>query len=119
MQPLHVRRPAAASTLRRVAVCREWDIPLGLGRSFEIAGKLIAVFKSRDGGLFALDGLCPHKGGPLADGMVVGRQVVVCPLHAFRYEAHTGDCDQPGTCSIGTYPVDVEDDTVFLVVPGV
>ena len=117
MQTLHVKRPAAASTLRRVAVCREWDIPLGLGRSFEIAGKLIAVFRSRDGSLFALDGLCPHKGGPLADGMVVGRQVV-CPLHAFRYEAHTGDCDQPGACSIGTYPVDVEDDTVFLVVPG-
>ena len=102
---------------RRIAICQEWDIPLGLGRSFEIAGKLIAVFKSRDGSLFALDGLCPHKGGPLADGMVVGRQVV-CPLHAFRYEAHTGDCDQPGACSIGTYPVDVEDDTVFLVVPG-
>lgn len=110
MQSLQLR-PAAVSG--RIAVCREWDIPLGLGRAFEIARRLIAVFKARDGTLFAVDGTCPHKGGPLADGMVVGRQVV-CPLHAFRFEAGTGACDQPGVCSIGTYPVELDGDTVFL-----
>jgi len=116
MLTLQVKKPAARPTLRRVPVCKDWDIPLGLGRSFEVGGRLIAVFKSREGVLFALDGLCPHKGGPLADGMVVGRQVV-CPLHAYRYEAHTGACDSPGLCAVGTYPVDVEGDTVFVVVP--
>ena len=113
MQTLAVKRPASP---QRVPVCKTWDIPLGLGRSFELDGKLIAVFKTREGEIFAVDGVCPHKNGPLADGMVVGRQVV-CPLHAYRFEAHTGDCDQPGICSIGTYPVDVEGDTVFVVVP--
>ena len=112
MQTLAVKRQAS---LLRVPVCKTWDIPLGLGRSFEVAGKVIAVFKTREGEVFAVDGVCPHKNGPLADGMVVGRQVV-CPLHAYRFEARTGDCDQAGICSIGTYPVEVEGDAVFVVV---
>jgi len=116
MLTLQVKKPPARQILHRVAICKEWDIPLGLGRSFEIGGRLIAVFKSRDGVIFALDGLCPHKGGPLADGMVVGRQVV-CPLHAYRYEAHTGACDSPGRCPIETFPVEVEGDTVFAMIP--
>lgn len=116
MLTLKVKKPAARARLHRVPVCQVSDIPLGLGRSFEVGSRLIAVFQSRDGVIFALDGLCPHKGGPLADGMVVGRQVV-CPLHAYRYESHTGACDSPGLCAVGTYPVDVEGDTVFVVVP--
>src|SRR5205809_1113591 len=116
MLTLQVKRPAHVKTLHRVAVCKEWDIPLGLGRSFEIAGRLVAVFKSRDRVIFAMEGTCPHKGGPLADGMVVGRQVV-CPLHAYRYEAHTGACDSPGLCAVDTFPVEVEGNTVFVIIP--
>lgn len=108
MQTLGLKTAAS-----RVPLCKEWDIPLGLGRSFEVGGRLVAVFKARDGKLFATDGLCPHKNGPLADGMVVGHQVV-CPLHAFRFAADSGACDQPGVCPIATYPVEVEGDTVFV-----
>ena len=43
------------------------------------------MFRTRTGKVFAVDGTCPHKGGPLADGMLVGEQVV-CPLHAFRFD---------------------------------
>ena len=68
------------------------------------------------GQVFAVDGVCPHKGGPLADGMLVGDQVV-CPLHAFRFDAATGACDQPGVCAIATYPVEVRDGAVFVTVP--
>lgn len=115
MQSLNVRtaHPATGSA-KRVPVCKEWDIPLGLGRAFQVGSQLVAVFKARDGKVFAVEGTCPHKGGPLADGMVVGHQVV-CPLHAFRFEADSGACDQPGVCSIGTYPVEVDGDTVFVV----
>lgn len=114
MQTLGLR--TSPQTPGRVAVCQVWDVPPGLGRSFRVAGRLIAVFKARDGKVFAVDGLCPHKNGPLADGMVVGHQVV-CPLHAYRFAADTGACDQPGTCAIGAYPVDVDGDTVFVTVP--
>jgi len=104
------------SSRTRVAVCEVWDIPNGLARSFLVADNLVAVFKARDGKLFAVDGLCPHKNGPLADGMVVGHQIV-CPLHAFRFAAETGTCDQADVCAIGTYAVEVEGDTVFVVIP--
>lgn len=117
MQALQLRKSATIPGLR-VRVCKEWDIPLGLGRSFVVAGRRIAVFKARDGKLFAVDGTCPHRGGPLADGMIVGHQVV-CPLHAFRFSADSGTCDQPGTCSIESYPLEVDGDTVTVLLPTV
>jgi nitrite reductase (NADH) small subunit len=117
MQPLTLKAaPHGGAAAGRVALCRTWDVPLGLARAFEVGGRRIAVFKARDGKLFAVDNACPHKGGPLSDGMVVGHQVV-CPLHAFRFEADTGACDQPGVCPVGAYPVEVETDTVYVLLP--
>ncbi len=60
---------------------------------------------SRAGKIFAVADRCPHRGGPLADGMIVGEQIV-CPLHAFRYHGETGACEQAGQCGIETYPVE-------------
>jgi nitrite reductase (NADH) small subunit len=99
-----------------VRLCPLDEIPVGLGRSFRVGGKLIAVFRSRSGRVFAVDGVCPHKGGPLADGMLAGEHVV-CPLHAFRFHAAEGACDQPGVCGVATYPVEVVDGTVCLTAP--
>ncbi len=53
------------------------DIPVGEGRTFAVDGKQIAVFRLRDGSLRAIDAVCPHRGGPLADGLADDR-VVVC-----------------------------------------
>ena len=108
--------PELASAVGRVAVCKEWDIPAGLGRSFRVGGRLVAVFKARDGRVFAVEGTCPHKGGPLADGMQIGEQVV-CPLHAFRFHGTSGECDQANVCAIETYPTEVRDGAVFVTVP--
>jgi nitrite reductase (NADH) small subunit len=105
----------SAIALPTVEVCRLDDIPEGLGRPFVVGDKLIAVFRSRAGKVFAVDGTCPHKGGPLADGMVVGEQVV-CPYHAFRYDGTTGDCDQVGACAIATYPVEVSGDRIRVAI---
>ena len=101
-----------------IPLCHLDDIPTGLGRGFDVGGKRVAVFKSRTGRVFAVDGVCPHKQGPLADGMLVGESVV-CPLHAFRFDGTSGECDQPGVCAITTYPVVVHRCVVHLtVVPG-
>lgn len=100
-------------TLSRVSLCQLDDLPVGLGRAFEIEGKPIAVFRTRAGRVFATDGFCPHKNGPLADGMLAGDSVV-CPYHNFRFDATTGECDQPGICSIATYPVDVTDTGIVV-----
>lgn len=65
-------------------------IPLGEGREFEVEGELIAVFRSRDGGIFGAQARCPHRAGHLADG-IIGGGLIVCPLHAFRFDLATGN----------------------------
>jgi nitrite reductase (NADH) small subunit len=102
---------SATVTLRLAPVCRVEDIPVGLGRAFRVGGQSIAVFRSRAGQVFAVANRCPHRGGPLADGMMVGDQIV-CPLHAFRFDGRTGACDQAGTCAVPTYPVEVTNGVV-------
>jgi nitrite reductase (NADH) small subunit len=99
-----------------IRLCPLSDIPVGQGRSFRVGDKLIAVFRARTGRVFAVDGVCPHKGGPLADGMLLGEQVV-CPLHLFRFRADDGGCDQAHVCPVGVYPVEVVDDVVHLSLP--
>jgi nitrite reductase (NADH) small subunit len=102
-------------TASRIPLCTLDDIPLGLGRAFEVAGRTIAVFRARNGKVFAVDGSCPHKGGPLADGMLIDEQVV-CPLHAFRFHGTSGECDQANVCSIATYPAEVCDGEVLVTI---
>ncbi len=71
------------------------SIPPGQGRCFTVGGKAIALFRLRDGRIFALDNSCPHRGGPLGAGLVgidfnTGREAVVCPLHAFKFSLRDG-----------------------------
>jgi nitrite reductase (NADH) small subunit len=104
---------SAVTSLPLVSLCALDDLPVGLGRSFRVGGELVAVFRSRAGRVFAVAGACPHRGGPLADGMLAGERVV-CPLHAFRYDAATGACDQADACAVRTYPVEVIDGRVCM-----
>jgi nitrite reductase (NADH) small subunit len=104
------------TTATRVPLCTLDDIAVGLGRAFEVGGRAVAVFRARDGKVFAVDGKCPHKGGPLADGMLIGEQVV-CPLHAFRFHGSSGACDQANVCAIEAFPAEVQNGTVFVTVP--
>lgn len=78
-------------------------IPCGEGRNYEVAGERIAVFHLRSGEIFAVQALCPHKNGPLADGLV-GNGMVICPLHAWKFDLKTGD-PILGSCPLKTYPV--------------
>ena len=100
----------------RIRLCVLDEVPLGLGRSFQVGENLVAVFRTRNGRVFATDGICPHKGGPLADGMLGTDDQVVCPYHTFRFDSSTGVCDQSTVCSIETYPVEVINRDVFITV---
>jgi nitrite reductase (NADH) small subunit len=104
-----------SATLTRVPLCTLDEIPVGLGRPFQVGDKLLAVFRTREGRVFAIDGVCPHRGGPLADGMLAGDQVV-CPYHAFKFHRATGECDQPGVCALATYPIEVTAGAVYVTV---
>jgi nitrite reductase (NADH) small subunit len=89
------------------------QIPPGEGRTFDLNGLKIAVFRTRGGRVFATQAHCPHRGGPLADGLT-DETSVVCPLHDRVYDLRTG----AGTdCSIETYPVRISIDGMILLVP--
>ena len=66
-------------------------IPLGEGRAYKVGDVGIAVFRQRDGKLFATQSQCPHRQGPLADG-IVGAGTVICPFHAWKFDLTTGRC---------------------------
>ena len=66
------------------------QIPLGEARVFRAGGREIAVFRLRSGELLATGATCPHRGGPLADGLVGGHSVI-CPLHGFLFDLRSGE----------------------------
>jgi nitrite reductase/ring-hydroxylating ferredoxin subunit len=79
------------------------QIPLGEGRAFGVDGEQVAVFRLRDGRLRALSAVCPHRGGPIADG-TIDRQVVICPLHQHTFDLETG-CSSTGAEPLRVYTV--------------
>ena len=88
------------------------DIPLGEGRTFAVDGSMVAVFRLRDGSVRALSAVCPHRGGPLADGQIDLRQIV-CPLHLHAWDLTTG-CSLSGQPDVPVYPVRVDNDQLIL-----
>jgi nitrite reductase (NADH) small subunit len=79
------------------------EIPKGEGRTFRVGSHRFAVFHSREGRAFATQAECPHKGGPLADGLV-GGTTLICPLHEWSFDLRSGMAIN-GTCGLRTYPV--------------
>ncbi|MEA2370868.1 MAG: nitrite reductase small subunit [Solirubrobacteraceae bacterium] len=92
-------------------VCRVNDVPLGEGRAVEIDGRRVAVFQTRNG-WYALDQRCPHKGGPLTDG-IVADGCVTCPLHDRRFDLATGRC-HGDDLQVRVYAVEVHDGEVWV-----
>jgi nitrite reductase (NADH) small subunit len=78
-------------------------IPEGEGRTFVVGERRIAVFRARDGALFATQAECPHRQGPLADGLL-GSGTLICPLHSLKFDLATGKALN-GDCTLQTYPL--------------
>jgi nitrite reductase (NADH) small subunit len=78
------------------------ELPKGEGRTFVVGGLRLAVFRTRGDQLFATQAECPHKQGPLADGLL-GGALLICPLHEWRFDLRTGECLNQ-KCSITVYP---------------
>ena len=89
------------------------DIPLGEGRTYEVDGEMIAVFRLRDGSVRALSAVCPHRGGPLADGQI-DNKVLVCPMHLNAFDIRTG-CSLSGLSDLTVYPVTVDADGYLVI----
>jgi len=88
------------------------QIPPGEGRSFIVDGVDIAVFHTRGGQFFATQAHCPHRGGPLADGLT-DDATVVCPLHDRIYALASGE-GIGNDCKLAVYLVQVKGDQILL-----
>jgi nitrite reductase (NADH) small subunit len=88
-------------------------IPCGEGRMVRVGPQLISVFHLRGGIVRATQPWCPHRGGPLADGLVDGAHVV-CPLHNRMFCLETGEADGEGE-GLMTFDARVEDDGTIVV----
>ena len=106
------------SDTRWIRVTDVANIPLREGREVVIGTRTIAVFNLGDRYL-AVDNRCPHKQGPLADGIVTGASVV-CPLHAWRVNLETGAVERPtvgvGQC-VRAYATRVDDGVICIEMP--
>ena len=95
------------------AIGRLLQIPKGEGRNFDVDGTRVAVFHTHSGEVFATQAECPHRGGPLADGLIGGR-TLVCPLHDHAFDLSDGSSLTNG-CTIKTYPVRLAEDGRLLL----
>ena len=73
----------------------------------------IAIFRTADDQVFGLHDKCPHKGGPLSQGIVAGESVT-CPLHSWNIDLSTGEAKAPDVGCARRYPVRVEAGSVLL-----
>ena len=94
-----------------IRACRVDDVPRGEGRSLTVDGRRIAVFRA-ESGWYALDGVCPHAGGPLAVGILADCRVI-CPLHERAFDLASGAA-LSGGAAVAAYPVEVRGDEVYV-----
>lgn len=96
-----------------IEIGRVADIPRQGARVVKTETGDIAVFRTIDDEVFALRDRCPHKGGPLSQGIVAGRRVA-CPLHDWKISLDTGLAVAPDVGCAARYPVKVSDGMVSL-----
>ena len=91
------------------------ELPPGASKEVEHDGRIYALFNV-DGQISALDGICPHQGGPLAEGQVEGT-TVTCPWHGWQFDVQTGQNSLGGRLKQPVYPVKVEGQDILVAVP--
>lgn len=89
------------------------DVPQRGARVVKTAQGCVAVFRSADDEVFAISDRCPHKGGPLSEGIVHGH-AVTCPLHNWVFNLETGMAQGADEGAVATYPVRVADGRILL-----
>lgn len=89
------------------------DIPLRGARRVKTAQGCVALFRTAEDEVFATSAICPHRNGPLDEGIVHGRKVT-CPLHNWVFSLETGEAQGADDGAIATYAVRVENGRVLL-----
>lgn len=91
------------------------ELTAGQAHPFRVAGQDLVLCRVDDQ-VYALDGVCPHVGGPLGQGTLHGR-MLVCPWHAWEFDCATGQHDRTAACRLTTYAVSLVDGDVLVDLP--
>lgn len=96
-----------------IAIGKISDIPQRGARCIKTPHGKVAVFRTGDDRVFAIDDHCPHKGGPLSEGIVHGTSVT-CPLHNWVISLETGKAQGADEGSVSTIPLKMEGGTIYI-----
>jgi len=89
------------------------DVPVRGSRLVKTRAATIAIFKTVDGDVFAIEDKCPHLSGPLSQGIVHGSSVT-CPLHNLVIDLASGKAQGPDGGCVKTYPIEIADGRLLL-----
>lgn len=94
-------------------VCAIDELIVEQGREFLVEGKVIAVFRLADDQVFAIDGMCAHQGGPIAQGHL-SETCVTCPWHGWQYDISSGKNLLTQKKMLACFPTEVRDGEVWV-----
>jgi len=107
--------------MRYISAMSEWihaakagELKPGEAKVIHAGDREIALFNV-DGQFHAIDNLCPHRGGPLGEGILEGR-IVICPLHGWRFDVTTGQSPLMKVVSVDKFEVAIVGDDVKVKV---
>lgn len=95
-----------------VEVAKASELPVGRMKAVTVGERTIALYHTASG-FYATDNTCPHRGGPLAEGDLIGDEIT-CPWHLWGFDVATGLCAGNREISVTTHQVRVEDDRVMV-----
>jgi nitrite reductase/ring-hydroxylating ferredoxin subunit len=94
------------------AVLNADELPVGRIRAVKIDDRTLAISHTANG-FFATDNTCPHRGGPLAEGDLLGEEIV-CPWHLWGFDVRTGLCPGNAEYTIATHEVKLDGDRILV-----
>jgi len=97
---------------RWIPIAKVTDCPPGAGRELVAGDRIVALFNV-DGAFYAMDGVCPHQGGPLGKGQLAGC-ILTCPWHGWQFDVRTGQHQLNPRLRQPAFAVRVEDDSVLV-----
>lgn len=95
-----------------VKVAQVSEIPPGKVKEVEVAGKKIAL-ANVDGAFYAIDNVCLHRGGPLAEGYLEG-ELLECPWHGWQWNVETGECSFNPAVKVPIYEIKIEGEDILI-----
>ena len=95
-----------------IEIANTGDLPVGKVRSYDVGGRKIALYHTASG-FYATDNTCPHRGGPLAEGDLMGDEIT-CPWHLWGFDVTSGRCAGNPEIAVVTHEVHVDVDRVLV-----